>query len=562
MHAIDCRHLLQCISGKCSPRARGFAKLGMTALLTVAAGHGALAAPASASAVDATPHESCSRASDWPLGKLPAADAVHVDPRQFISASQLKMWGHELDRRGLRATGNAEHMAYIAALEARLRCAGVRDVHGENVTFRRWIPHHWALAIASGPAAGTPLKVASYGPYTGSTPARGVTAGVVYFAPGTPPTRIDVAGKIVLLPLPQVAIPYAYFRKVAIGIVDAGGIDASGAYTTPYLGKQAFAAALDKLQAAGAVGVIAIHPGAFATAQGTYLPFDRVYRHLPTLFVDRDTGARLKSLAATQGKVTLTLTASIETTTTRNIVGRIPGASNERVLLSSHTDGTNGLEDNGPDAIVGMAQYLARLPRTALPRTVMVMLDCCHFANGIGVRKFVGDMRKRGGLDRITFNLTLEHLGAQDWEPNAAGVLEDTGKPEPASFYLPPIQPLADAAFDALRNADAGPGIVMGPVHPEADGIHMKVWPGDGQNFWAFARIPTANYGTGPYYLLNWGMPMAGKIDYPRMRRDMVALTQMLLNLSRVPAAALRTLATHPITTRGDDAPKPLAPAH
>ena len=54
--------------------------------------------------------------------------------------------------------------------------------------------------------------------------------------------------------------------------------------------------------------------------------------------------------------------------------------------------------------------------------------------------------------------------------------------------------------------------------------------------------IPTANYITGPSYLLNWGIPMTDKVDVARMRREAISFTQMLLDVSRVPRVHLRKL--------------------
>jgi hypothetical protein len=41
--------------------------------------------------------------------------------------------------------------------------------------------------------------------------------------------------------------------------------------------------------------------------------------------------------------------------------------------------------------------------------------------------------------------------------------------------------------------------------------------------------------GTGCAYLLHWGVSTADKTDYERMRRESISLTQMVLDLSRIP---------------------------
>ena len=83
------------------------------------------------------------------------------------------------------------------------------------------------------------------------------------------------------------------------------------------------------------------------------------------------------------------------------------------MTLHCHTDGSNAIEDNGPGAIVAISQYLARLPRTALPHTIMILLTTGHFAGGNGSRAF----RKRHAddlVERTNAAVTIEHLGLND----------------------------------------------------------------------------------------------------------------------------------------------------
>ena len=302
---------------------------------------------------------------------------------------------------------------------------------------------------------------------------------------------------------------------------------------------------LDALQAAGAVGGIGILSARYERAHGLYVPYDRVLRQVPSLYVDQDVGAQLKQLAANSPTLRLTLPAEVKQVTTRNLIGIIPGASDELTVINSHTDGTNGLEDNGPNAIVAMAQYLARLPRQSLPRSIMLMLSSGHFAGGVGVEAFLSTHKNDGLLDRIASVTTLEHLGAQEWLPDSSGNLAPTGKPEISALFMPEIQALADASCKMLVDSQSYPGLVAKPTNGSGDGTaDNAVWPGEGQYFWGEGHIPTINFITGPDYLINWGISTADKIDFDRMRRQAIAFTQMQLDLSRQPASTLRTQGT------------------
>ena len=474
-------------------------------------------------------------ASSWPQQSLSAADAGQIDQQQFMPAEQLRAWGVDLDNRGMRATGSPAEQAYVDALYQRLSAAGVKQLHYETVPLARWSVEQWALDImgANGPEN---VATASYIPYSGITSASGVTAPLVYLPPHTVPGSGQLNGKIVLFDVVTQTIPMQYFLSKALAANDPQhAITPQTLYSRPYLAIPA--ALLDQLAAAGAAGVIGVLDEPAETAHGAHFPYDRKVRVTPGVYVDKLTGARLKALADGKTQVRITLPAQVTQINTRNLVGIIPGASDELTVVNSHTDGTNGIEDNGPNAIVAMAQYLARLPRQSLPRTIMILLTSGHFASGVGAEEFMRSHANDGLLQRIASILTVEHLGAQEWLPDANGVLKPTGKPEFGAIFTPRIRPLVDASANALKRADVTPGYVFAPLFPNA--VNAPVWPGEGQYFWGEAKIPTANFITGPSYLLNWGVTTADKTDFDLMRRESMAFTQMLIDLSGVPASEL-----------------------
>ncbi|WOD27265.1 hypothetical protein RYH70_14700 [Alloalcanivorax xenomutans] len=481
---------------------------------------------------------SCAARHDWPSDGLSVDNARHVDANQFISVDQLKQWHRELDALGLRDTGGPAEDAYIRTLAGRLDCAGVRDVVLEPVTFPRWSTTDWRLTLN-----GEPLRVASYIPYSGSTPEHGVTAPTVHVDITQPVDPSTVAGRIVLFDVPNITVPTRFFLDNAMHVWDPlSSFSPDEPYSRPYLAIDAVTRTLGALGDTEAVGAIGILQMPYETAHGSYFPYDGIIRRVPALYVDRDLGEQLKGLS-NGTELTLHLPASVADTATHNVVAMIPGASDEITVIHSHTDGTNGLEDNGPDAIIGIAQYLARLPQSALPRTVMVMFSSGHFAGGVGIEGFLRQHADDGLLDRIKSIITVEHLGAQRWEPDGNGILQPTGLDELACFFAPRIQSLADAAYHAAEAADAGPVIISAPLNPDADASkHEAVWPGEGQYFYSHNKMSDANYITGPNYLLNWGVDTVGKTDFQRVHSLMVAFTRMVLDLSKVPAEDLTSL--------------------
>ena len=504
-------------------------------------GAAAVAAGASGSLVD--PFAAFGAASRWPSANLGSAAARTVDARQFLPASQLLTWHRELDAIGLRATGTPAHEHYVDQLRDRLERVGVGNVAFEPVPLQRWSVRQgaWSLAVLDGPAAG-PSNTASYIPYSGSTPAQGVTGELVAYDPKNPPPEGFLRGKIALFDVPSAAVPFGVFTSVGYRNYDPKGVlDPKAVYDRPWLGQQSVIDALEALGAAGAVGMVAVLDLPADAAHGTYYPYDGHIRQVPGLYVDRDAGAQLRQVATGGGHVRLTLPATVRKVTTRNLVGVIPGASSELMLLHSHTDGPNAIEDNGPNAIVAMSQYLARLPRRSLPRSIVVLLSSGHFVGGAGVESWVARHRA-GSIRRTAGAVTLEHLGALEWTPQPTGPTRLTGDAEPGVFFCPESSALVNPTYRALTRAKAAPGSVLKPYIADPKSPDGGTWPAEGETLWARGGIPTTNYITGPTYLLNWGIPTVDKLDVARMRSEAVSFTQLLLELSRVPRTKLRRL--------------------
>ena len=486
-------------------------------------------------------------ATRWPKGRLTAGDAVRVDASQFMPASQFRSWHAALekigpaDQKGLRATGSAAHEHYVDDLLDDLGRAGVKQVHTESLSMRRWTTGTWSLDLVDGPAAGA-VKTASYIPYSGQTPAGGVTGPLVYVDPGATPAPGSLAGRIAVFDVPITVLTYGAFTLVEYQgrrYDPRGEIDPAGQYKRPY--QNNVIPVLEALAAAGAAGAVGVLDFPADGADGSYFPYDGIVRSVPGLYVDRSVGATLRERAkAGDTQARLTLPAEVMGVKSRNLIGFIPGRSEELVTLHCHTDGSNAIEDNGPGAIIAIAQYLARLPRGALPRTIMILLTTGHFAGGNGSRAFV--KRHRHDLvKRTNAAITIEHLGLRQWEEVSPGRMGPTGKYESAAIFTPDAPALVDASFAALKRAGKAPGSVLRPLNPNSKGNpNAAAWPGEGQYLYAAGGIQTANYITGPTYLLNWGITTTDKVDFAAVRADAIAFTEMILRLARTPRAKLR----------------------
>ena len=485
-------------------------------------------------------------ASAWPKGDLGARDALRVKESQFMPLGQFRRWHRELDRigpanqKGLRATGSAAHEGYVDDLRDQLERAGVKQVHFEPVPMRRWTTDQWSLDLLAGSTAG-PVRTASYIPYSGQTPAGGVTGPLAFVEPGSTPAPGSLAGRIAVFDVPLTIVPLSFFTLLGYEqrtYDPRGELDPSKQYKRPYL--NGVIPLLESIAAAGAIGAVGVLDYPSDGADGSYFPYDGIIRGVPGVYVDRTTGAALTDQARAGTLARLTLPASVKQVKSRNLIGFIPGLSKEIVTLHCHTDGSNAIEDNGPAAMVAMSQYLARLPRRALPRTIMILLTTGHFAGGNGARAFI--RRHRNDLvKRTNAALTIEHLGLREWDELPTGRMGPTGRFEPGAMFAPDSKALVDASFTALRRAKAAPAGVLKPLNPNASGVADEpAWPGEGQYLFAVGGMPTSNYITGPTYLLNWGITTSDKVNLGRVRAEAIAFTEMILRLGRTPRRKLR----------------------
>lgn len=470
-------------------------------------------------------------------GELGRVAARRIDAREFTGARTLERWQRELDRMGLRAAASRANEDYIDVLAERLERAGIRDLTSERVPIERWTALDWSLELFDD--ARTALPTTSFINYSGETPPDGVHGELVRVDPDATPAPGSLAGKVALFDVPLREIPNLAFKAIAYEVYDPReilGPDGTFAQWQPGQSRKT----LDALAAAGAIAAIGIVDLPVDAAKGGFYPYDGVIRSVPGVFVNRPTGRRLQAAAAVGGEARIRLRATVKQTSSRNLLGLIPGRSRELMILNSHTDGPNAIEDNGPNAIVALSRYLTRLPRRSLPRSVLVSLTTGHFHGAAGQEAFI-ELHRDDLIPRTAAALTLEHLGALEFKPEG-GHSRLTGDPAAGLFFVPETSALVDAAARAVRRARSAPTLIARPITVAPTAPDGRGFPAEGNALWTEAAIPTANFIAGPTYLFNAGRSTMGRFDAGLMRRQAIAFAQMLLDLGAVPRDRLRDL--------------------
>ncbi len=461
-------------------------------------------------------------------------------------------WQVFMNNLGPRYTGNAAHRAYVDFLDTQLKALGLDLVYDDYI-FPRWEARRTELQLLSS-NSWQDISVSSYYPYSGQTTPTGVEGELVYLGSlpedGSPPENIfsaDLKGKIALVDAPLPPMPLSKWYKVW-GVYNPQGDTTFPATTLRVPYHLLVVPGLEKARMAGALGVIFAWTNVSEeNAADQYLPFplpfppfpDRGLQDLPALWVGRQAGDRLRQGAETGCKVRLTLEADvILNSPTRTLIALLPGQSDEVIIVNTHTDGPNAIEENGGLALLALARYFAHQPRSTRKRTLAFALTTGHFASTY-VPSIAGVILRHPDLILKTVaGLTIEHLGTREWVDDPSGQhYYSTGDNELAWAYCP-LKPEADLFLQSLQGTQAHRVAVLNPVTgPNPLDWH---WLGEGLPLY-LVGIPMIAYIAPPNYLL--AGPAQGdidKVDPTRMYGEITAFAKTLSQLDRVPALALK----------------------
>jgi hypothetical protein len=286
---------------------------------------------------------------------------------------------------------------------------------------------------------------------------------------------------------------------------------------------------LDSFTAMGVAGVVLVVDASYAALKGCYAPFEWFDEGVPALYVDRDTGSKLRTLAGARPKTRLTLTATRVTVPTSTVNAVLPGASSEAIILDTHTDGTGFVEENGGVGLVHLARHFGSLPASRrLKRTLVFAAWPGHFSN---------DLPQAGGwihshpdiVSRAAAALTIEHLGCSEWNDSTASGYRPTGRAELFAIWATQGR-MASLVRDTIAAHDLPRTAVLRP--PTQFGV--------GGPFQT-AGIPQIGALAGPEYLLTVS-PTADmeKLDADLAARQIAWLADLTTRLDGIPAADLR----------------------
>lgn len=448
-------------------------------------------------------------------------------PGNLPGADELWTWLERLAAWCPAGTGSAGHNAFVNFLDQRLRSVHLTP---ERKTFHidYWEPKAWTLA-----AGGEKIHVTGYRPYSGPTSPSGVTAPMYYAGMAPKPDYSGASGKIVLIEMaPAPKQPDTHPNGKLVGSYPENVAVPGTGYGA--LAEFARVPDLKLAQQAGAVGVVYIWNNVSdANAEDQAVPFTQPPNPVPALWVSQTTGKKLKAMAASQVSATLTMHAVVHPNSpTDNIWAVLPGKTEEAVIINTHTDGCNAIEENGALGVVALANYFAKIPQSQRNRTLVFVMTTGHFSHGMvrGTQDWI--QTNPDWMKKAVACVTIEHMAGMEWvDDAAANEYKPTGQFEWGYAYTPRMVE-AELFLKAAKSADSKNTFA---VQPPGN------YPGEGAAFYR-AGIPTISYIPTPQYL--FVEPVKGgaidKLDRRRLHGQVAMFARCVAALDKMTIDEIR----------------------
>lgn len=408
------------------------------------------------------------------------------------SSSSIASQVDFLNGLGSRLTGSPGHSLLLEHIAETLGSLGY-PVHRDPHTFTRWTVAEGSSALAI-TVAGEELQVSSAFPYSGRTPAEGVT-GKLTLLRGFRKNWKLAAGGIAVVEVPHAPLPHNTILSPWNDTVERPAVD------NPVFSATLFSPDLIAAKKAGVLAVVLVWHGLSAPeAAEQYLPFTKPYQDIPALWVAGEVAARLLRAANDNQRATVRLEATLTPDVPIETMWTVsPGRRRaESILVVTHTDGTNAVEENGHIGALALARQAAASPHE---RDIIFVFTTGHLRipavseHGQATSTWLNDHRELwagepGGATAIA-GLVIEHLGARELRVNGGNELVPTGRHEEETLYA------TTAALNRLVQREWTTTTRVTDVSRPSALIHF----GEGEPLYE-RGIPAVALVTGPQYLL------------------------------------------------------------
>jgi hypothetical protein len=483
-----------------------------------------------------------------------------------LRALNAKEWSF-----GPRPTGSRAQNQMVHWLQRRLDAIDGLRMRSRTYRVESWRHPDATLDLAT--AAGK-VKLHAAAPVLLSrrTGKGGVTAPLAYVPADQSISAANSEDRIVVREAPPGSVPMGVFFPGALGfdVYDPAGTLSSGdPFGGDFLNYNARVHDLRDARAAGATGVIFLKDLPRHQLIGHNEPYEGVRWGVPAAFMGADEAAAIRTASEDpNARATLRLSAKKRRVKTRTLFATLPGPDRRKLVVDSHTDGTNAVEDNGPVAMLAMARYLAGLSAECRGRTIEFAFQTGHFYQHIaspdhrhgGAGVLSRNLNRQYDDGKVAGVMVLEHLGARDYAavPRGNGVgdvLRPTGEPAVQQVAVSPSDALRAATSDAIRAYDVTRTVMLtGAEFPVAGRVPSQCSFGGEGTPYNEQLLPTVAAISAPLTLYDPAFGLEG-IDFKRMSSETLAFTDLLLGMGQMDADAIAGDVTAERASRDDGAP-------
>jgi hypothetical protein len=252
----------------------------------------------------------------------------------------------------------------------------------------------------------------------------------------------------------------------------------------PIMGLGSAQAALIK---GGAIGALIVMPLSYEALAGVYTFGVPALHDMPSLYLDRETGAKVIESAKRGKKARMALVSKVEESEAYQLFGYLPGKdygtdADKQILLITHTDGPSISQENGGLGILSIVKYFSHIPQADRPRTLMVFFDCRHYMPG-AERAFAAQDYATSHPDvykKVIAAMGIEHLGQIQVQEGDGKKYHKTGQPEMSSVWITNNQHMIDIAIKAVKDNGLRRVQVQCPGHKGLHGGEQGPWYGLG----------------------------------------------------------------------------------
>jgi hypothetical protein len=443
-----------------------------------------------------------------------------------------------------RPTGSPQQKVYVDWIRKQVQSIPGVKLDEQRFTINRWNVTSTKLRVR---IDGKPamLPVADAIPYSQPTGKRGV-AGPAMFVPDDQPITEAARGRVVVRPAPAGSVPMYDFLLPVVSweSYDPGNtFDPAGNFYGDFINYNARVADLRNAGKFGAKALLFVKELPRKQLVGHYEPYEGSQWQVPGAFLGADEGKTITDAISAGHTTSIRIVerGGYKKVVTPSLEAVLPGASAQRIVVDSHTDGTNAVEDNGPVAMVAMLRYYASLPLECRPRTLQFAFSTAHFYQRVADpnQRHGGAGQLAAQLDRdydsgtVSAVVVIEHLGAKDYQTvprkdgGAGSELAQTGLRAVQFIAITPSPSLVSALDSVVRSYDLQRTLLLqGADAPGSTAPSHCSFGGEGTPY-NVHLLPTIGIISAPQTLYDPAFELEA-IDFDEMHSQVLAFTELI----------------------------------